>query len=101
MTKFLLGNCGHSFNALLVANIKFQRNGAAAKPSHLRFERQQTSAITAGEHKIRPGLCEGTSKILAEPPASSGNDRHPATEIEEPVTHENAPGVRTTFIKLG
>src|SRR5947207_3473631 len=101
MTKFLFGDGRHSFNAIEVADIKFQRNGAAAKPAHLRLKRQQTSALAAGEHEIRPGLGEGARKILAEPPARPGNDGHPGTEIEEPVAHENTPGVRTTFIKLG
>src|SRR2546426_11086124 len=85
VAKFLFGSRGHSFDAVVVADIKFQRKGAAAKPLHLLRKRQQASALTAGEHEIRPCLCERAGKILAEPTARSCNDRHPTNQIKESV----------------
>src|SRR5207244_7893828 len=58
-------------------------------------------ALAGGGPGVSPGLGGGGRKILAEPPARPGNAGQPGTEIEEPVAHENTPGVRTTFIKLG
>ena len=68
-------------------------------------------AISGREDEIRTRLGERSREILTEAPTSSGYNRDSAGEVERITvicrgrvvfrSHDAAPGVRTTFIRLG
>ena len=92
---------GHFLDALLSADVEFDGNGAAAERFDFRFKGRQAADVAACENKIRPGLREGASHVLAKSPAGAGDERDASAEIEQTAVHEALSGVRMTFIKLG
>ena len=101
MSESSFSSCGHHFNALALADIEFQGNGAPTEGRDLRLERQQAIAVAARDQKIRSRFGKGARHMLAEPPARTSDDGDSAAEIKQTVSHETSPGRRTTFITLG
>ena len=77
------GFCRHLLDALLVADVELERNGAAAERRDFRFKCGERFARAAGEHQVGSGLGERARKILAKAAAGSGDDGYLAGEVEE------------------
>src|SRR5262249_25057797 len=101
LAEFPFCGCCHFFNAVLIANVEFQRKRAAAGRFDLIFKRQETFVIAAGENKMGTSVRKSARKDLTEAAACAGDDGDASGEIEEAAAHELSPGARTTFSRFG
>jgi hypothetical protein len=70
-------------DARLIADIEFERCGAAAERFNFAFEFGERVDFAAGEDEIGAGFGESTREMLAEAAAGAGDDGDLAGEIEE------------------
>ena len=73
----------------------------AAERFDFAFERDQPFASAARDHEVGASFRECARHVLPEAAARSSNQGNSAFEAEQVIAHEVAPGVSTTFIKLG
>ena len=107
------GGVGDEFlDAGVIADVEFERCGAAAEGFYFAFEWGERVDFAAGEDEVGAGFGEGAGEMLAEAAAGAGDDGDLAGEIEEVVAGNGIwhwlssraayaffPGVRTTFNK--
>ncbi len=88
------GFFGEALDAGGVADVEFQRDGAAAEGVDLGFEVGECFAAAAGEDEVGSGAGEGAGEVLAEAAAGSGDEGDLAGEVEEMSSLIGRPPVR-------
>ena len=83
MAEGFFGVVGHLLDAVLVADVEFERDGAAAERLDFFFEVGEMFALAAGEDEIGAGFGESASEVLAETAAGAGDDGDFTSEVEK------------------
>jgi hypothetical protein len=82
----------HQPDALGVADVQRERDGAAAAVCDLLRERTEAVDVPAGDDEVRAGMRQRAGECLAEAAARARDDRDAAGQVEEVVRHARESG---------
>ena len=76
-----------ALDAVVVAHIEFQRQGAHAEGLDLLLELAQALAVAAGDHQVGARPCQCPGHVLAKTAARARDDGHLARQVEWVLAH--------------
>ena len=85
VAEVFFGGGDHLFDAVVIADVEFEREGFAAEGMDFFLEFGEVGFIAAGEDQVGAGFGERASEVLAEAAAGTGDDGDFVGEVEEIV----------------